>query len=97
MKDCLIEGRLYGVTSSNFLDGGNGSISATTGCVYNIDLTENTFSKIGNDNSGTVNIVNKDLLPVGMTLSDKYQLVSSEDILNPDILTSLGFPVSEVV
>ena len=97
MKDCLIEGRLYGITSSNFLDGGNGSKSATTGCVYNIDLTENTFSKIGNDNSGTVNIVNKDLLPAGMTLSDKYQLVSSEDILNPDILTSLGFPVSEVV
>ena len=97
MKDCLIEGRLYGVTSSNFLDGGNSSKSATTGCVYNIDLTENTFSKIGNDNAGTVNIVNKDLLPTGMTLSDKYQLVSSEDILNPDILTSLGFPVSEVV
>ena len=97
MKDCLIEGRLYGVTNSNFLDGGNSNKSATTGCVYNIDLTENTFSKIGNDNSGTVNIVNKDLLPTDMTLSDKYQLVSSEDILNPDILTSLGFPVSEVV
>ena len=97
MKDCLIEGRLYGVTNSNFLDGGNGSKSATTGCVYNIDLTENTFSKIGNDNSGTVNIVNKDLLPAGMTLSDKYQLVSSEDILIPSLNASLGFPVSEVV
>ena len=97
MKDCLIEGRLYGITTSNFLDGGNGSKSATTGCVYNIDLTENTFSKIGNDNSGTVNIVNKDLLPTDMTLSDKYQLVSSEDILIPSLNASLGFPVSEVV
>lgn len=97
MKDCLIEGRLYGITNSNFLDGEDGNKSATTGCVYNIDLTENTFSKIGNDNSGTVNIVNKDLLPAGMTLSDKYQLVSSEDILIPSLNASLGFPVAEVV
>lgn len=99
MKDCLIEGKLTGLNyaSVNILDGASGNKSATTGCIYNIDLSENMCGKIGNDNSGTVNIVNKDLLPTDMTLSDKYQLVSSEDILNPDILTSLGFPVSEVV
>lgn len=99
MKDCLIEGKLTGLNyaSANILDGASGNKSATTGCIYNIDLSENMCGKIGNDNSGTVNIVNKDLLPADTSLSDKYKLVSGEDILNPDVLTSLGFPVSEVV
>ena len=99
MKDCLIEGKLTGLNyaSSNILDGASGNKSATTGCIYNIDLSENMSGKIGNDNSGTVNIVNKDLLPADTSLSDKYKLASEEDILNPDVLTSLGFPVSEVV
>lgn len=99
MKDCLIEGKLTGLNyaSSNILDGASGDKSATTGCIYNIDLSENMCGGIGNDNSGTVNIVSKDLLPANTSLSDKYKLVSGEDILNPDVLTSLGFPVSEVV
>lgn len=98
MKDCLIEGKLTGLNyaSSALLDG-NGHKSATTGCIYNIDLSENKFGGIGTNNSGTVNIVNKDLLPADTSLSDKYKLVSGADILNPDVLTSLGFPVSEVV
>lgn len=98
MKDCLIEGKLTGLNyaSCALLDG-IGHKSATTGCIYNIDLSENKFGKIGTNNSGTVNIVNKDLLPANTSLSDKYKLVSGEDILNPDVLTSLGFPVSEVI